>query len=328
MSTTSRHPLRQIDPRPAPERPTEQPTLLATAPPESAATTSGLQRLLQLIWRDWRISVGVAVAAPVLYGVVAGWLTPRGPITTAEALTTMVVSLAVGVVAGLATRSRWAMLLAPAAFVAAFELIRLSVTGPIVDGLHLDSLYGWIAFGTGRGIHGLLAVPTMVLGAVLGAAWARRLSDDAVARHWLGEGGAVRARRAVTGLLVVAMLALAVGVARPATTDPILGSDGQPVPGSIAALARVEIGGHDLAVMIRGHGVDNPVLLFLAGGPGGTELGAMRRHLPALEQDFVVATYDQRGTGKSYGQLDPTLTHTVGGAVRDVLEMTNYLRAR
>src|SRR5215207_8873019 len=46
-----------------------------------------------------------------------------------------------------------------------------------------------------------------------------------------------------------------------------------------AELTRVEIGGHDLAMMIRGHSSDNPVLLFLAGGPGGTELGAMRRHL-------------------------------------------------
>jgi pimeloyl-ACP methyl ester carboxylesterase len=90
----------------------------------------------------------------------------------------------------------------------------------------------------------------------------------------------------------------------------------------------VEIGGHELAVMIRGHSVDNPVLLFLAGGPGGTELGAMRRHLPALEQDFVVVTYDQRGTGKSYEQLDPTSTLTFDAAVSDVLEVTNYLRDR
>jgi len=117
-------------------------------------------------------------------------------------------------------------------------------------------------------------------------------------------------------------------IARPATTDPILGPDGQPLAGSIAELTRVEIGGHDLAMMIRGNSSDSPVLLFLAGGPGGTELGAMRRHLEALEQDFLVVTWDQRGTGKSYDQLDPTSTLTLDSAVSDTVEVTNYLRDR
>jgi metal-dependent amidase/aminoacylase/carboxypeptidase family protein len=51
-------------------------------------------------WRDRRIGTGIAVGVPVLYGVTAGWLTPRGPITAAEALTAVVVSLVVGGVAG------------------------------------------------------------------------------------------------------------------------------------------------------------------------------------------------------------------------------------
>ena len=81
-------------------------------------------------------------------------------------------------------------------------------------------------------------------------------------------------------------------------------------------------------MMIRGNSSDNPVLLFLAGGPGGTELGAMRRHLEALEQDFVVVTWDQRGTGKSYNELDPTSTLTLDRAVSDTVEVTNYLQNR
>jgi pimeloyl-ACP methyl ester carboxylesterase len=81
-------------------------------------------------------------------------------------------------------------------------------------------------------------------------------------------------------------------------------------------------------MMIRGHSVDDPVLLFLAGGPGGSELGAMRRHLEPLEEDFVVATFDQRGTGKSYGQLEPSSTLTLDNAISDVLEVTRYLRDR
>ena len=52
----------------------------------------------------------------------------------------------------------------------------------------------------------------------------------------------------------------------------------------------MDINGHDLSMMIRGNSTDNPVLLFVAGGPGGTELGAMRHHGRLLEQDFVVVT--------------------------------------
>jgi pimeloyl-ACP methyl ester carboxylesterase len=80
-------------------------------------------------------------------------------------------------------------------------------------------------------------------------------------------------------------------------------------------------------MMIRGRSVDNPVLLYLAGGPGGTDLGAMRADV-SLEQDFVVVTWDQRGTGKSYSALDPVETLTLEQMVADTIEVTNYLRDR
>jgi pimeloyl-ACP methyl ester carboxylesterase len=218
------------------------------------------------------------------------------------------------------------MLSAPVLFLAALELTRLPAVGPTVDGIVFSS-FGLYALATGRGVHLLLAVAPMVLGAALGAGLARRLDPVPVARSgWPRAAG--YGRRAVAGLLALALLALAAGVARPAGTDPIPGPDGRPLAGSIAELTRVEIGGHDLAVMIRGHSVTNPVLLFLAGGPGGTELGAMRRHLPDLERDFLVVTYDQRGTGKSYDQLAPVETLTLDNAVRDALAMTDYLRER
>lgn len=71
----------------------------------------------------------------------------------------------------------------------------------------------------------------------------------------------------------------------------------------------------------------SPVLLYLAGGPGGTDLGAMRREV-GLEQDFVVVAWEQRGAGKSYPALDPTSTLTVDQLVADTIEITEYLRAR
>ena len=79
-------------------------------------------------------------------------------------------------------------------------------------------------------------------------------------------------------------------------------------------------------MLIRGHDADNPVLLFRAGGPGGGEMGAMRRYGAGLEQGFTVATFDQRGAGTSYDALEPTSTLTLQGDVSDAIEVTSYLR--
>jgi len=284
--------------------------------------------LLRAAVAEKRLAWGLALLAPVGYGLVAGWWTPRGPLSTFEGLFAMGLALLVGYVAGFLLRTRWAMLVAPVTFLVIFELVRLGATGPTVDGIHLGSEYGVMAFALGRGVHALLAVLPMVLGAALGAALARRrLSTGRSQRGFLGELGLWLRRGAAlaTGLVLVALAAF---VARPATTDPIVDADGQVVAGSVAELTRVDIGGRDLALMIRGRSTQNPVLLFLAGGPGGSELGAMRRHSQALEDDFVVATFDQRGTGKSYDQLDPTDTMTLDQAVSDAVAVTNYLRDR
>ena len=97
--------------------------------------------------------------------------------------------------------------------------------------------------------------------------------------------------------------------------------------GGIAELTSVPIGGHQQALMIRGRSSEAPVLLHLAGGPGGTDLGAMRADT-ALEQTFVVVTWEQRGVGKSYAALDPVETLTLDGMVADTIELSEYLSTR
>lgn len=275
---------------------------------------------------DRRLGLAAAAASAAVWAVVAGWWTPRGPLSGTEGLLTMSVSLLVGGVAGWATRSRWSMLLAPAVFVLVFEIVRSRAAGPTVDGLHF-STYGIMAFVVGRGVHGLLALVPMALGGALGAALSRRPGTERGRAHGRARVG-LYFRRGVAAVVGAGLVLLAVLVARPSGTEPITDGDGQPLVGSVAELARVDIGGHELTMMIRGRSTDAPVVLFLAGGPGGSEMGAMRRHLPALERDFVVATWDQRGTGKSYGQLDPISTLTLESAVSDTIEVTNYLRRR
>lgn len=265
-------------------------------------------------------ALAVTVVLVAGAGLVSAWLTPRGPITTTQALASMAAALGVGLLAGLVMGSRWSVLVAPAVFVAVFELARLGVSGPTVDAIHLGSTYGVIAFVLGRGVHGVLVLAPMVLGCIYGVWLSARLGRA-------GSAGMGAVGWVLTGLLTLALMAVAVLVARPATTDPVTGPDGRPLPGSIAELTTVRLGGHDQALMIRGKSVDAPVLLFLAGGPGGTEIGAMRDD-SSLEQDFIVVTWDQRGAGKSYSALDPVATLTLEQTVADTIALTEYLRER
>ncbi len=266
----------------------------------------------------WLVAASPAVAA----GLLAGWLIPRGPVTTPEAVTALLAAVLVGAVTGWWTRSRWAMVFAPVTFMLVFELARMRVDGPTVDGIRLDGIYGVIALIAGRGVDAVLILLPMVVGASYGAALARRR------RPAESEPGRHLVRRTGLGIVTLAVLALLAGLLRPASTAPIVDADGDPVPGSIAELVEVPIGGHDQSIMLRGNSADAPVLLFLEGGPGGTGIGRIRNSGEDLEQSFVVATWDQRGAGKSYDALEPASTLTLDQMVQDTLAVTTYLRDR
>lgn len=235
-------------------------------------------RVLRPVWSRRRVGAVIGVAVAGSCGLVLAITMPRGPLTTAQALTAMLLGLLVGAATGLVLRSRWAMLLAPAAFMTVYELGRVGTDGPTVDAIQLSNTYGIIAFVVGRGFTGLLTVLPMLIGAVYGAGLARRLnrsteraqSGETTHPVWRGTW------RVVAAITTVAVIALAVLIARPAGTDPILTADGSPAPNSVAELTQVQIGGQQQTIMIRGVDVDAPVLLFLAGGPGGTEIGTMR----------------------------------------------------
>ena len=282
---------------------------------------------LALLRRNRWAGLVATIIVAAGWGVLAGWWTPRGPITTLQALSAIGVSLAVGVFAGWWLRSRWAMLVTPVVFAAVFELTRAGTDGPLVDSIRLSGTFGILAFLLGRGLHAVLALLPLLLGAALGAGLSRHASPGRPATHGWARAGLVT-WRATTAVTAAALLALVAGLARPASTDAILTATGAPMAGSVAELTTVPIGGHDQTMMIRGTSTAHPVLLFLAGGPGGTELGAMRRHDQALEKDFVVVTWDQRGTGTSAGSLDPTSTLTLPQAVSDTIEVSTYLRHR
>lgn len=94
--------------------------------------------------------------------------------------------------------------------------------------------------------------------------------------------------------------------------------------GSIAELRQVSLNGRKEWISIRGADSASPVLLFLAGGPGGSQMAAVRHDLAGLEQHFVVVNWDQPGSGKSYGAMNIG-DITVDTYIEDGHALTEYL---
>ncbi|WP_234122434.1 alpha/beta fold hydrolase [Clostridium hydrogenum] len=110
-------------------------------------------------------------------------------------------------------------------------------------------------------------------------------------------------------------------------TPPIVCKGGKVVSGSIAELRKVKLNGSNEWITIRGKNKDKPILLFLAGGPGGTLLSATRIQLKALEDNFVVVNWDQPGAGKSCNAVKVDFL-TPKRYVSDAYELTKYLCQR
>jgi pimeloyl-ACP methyl ester carboxylesterase len=112
-----------------------------------------------------------------------------------------------------------------------------------------------------------------------------------------------------------------------ASTPPILDVNGKPIANSIAVLEKVKLGGSEEWISIRGKDLHNPVLLFLAGGPGGSQMVAERRSLAGLEDRFVVVNWEQPGAGKSFDAVDRSKL-TSDRYITDAHELVLNLRQR
>lgn len=164
------------------------------------------------------------------------------------------------------------------------------------------------------------AVPPLV--------WGPLLAGDLAVVAWLVAG---RRRRGVRALGVVAAAIVAAGAVVAsqllAATPAIVGSDGRPPPGSIATLERVTLNGSEQWITVRGRNTANPVLLNLGmGGPGGGGF-ATRTLFEPLEEHYTVVSWDEPGTGKSYGAV-PHEALSRERFVADAAALANLLRQR
>lgn len=135
------------------------------------------------------------------------------------------------------------------------------------------------------------------------------------------------ARPAGVGVLVLTAAAAVIASQVFTTTAPITAADGRPLPGSIASVEKVELNGTEQWIMVRGKDTSNPVLLNLGmGGPGGGGFFNAPEFRP-LEEYFTVVSWDEPGTGKSYGAV-PFSELGKERYVADAVALTNLLRER
>ena len=87
---------------------------------------------------------------------------------------------------------------------------------------------------------------------------------------------------------------------------------------------RITLGGMTQTIHIWGTKQENPVILFLHGGPGVPNRHGMAKNHLDLTDDFTIVAWDQRGTGGSYFGCDPE-TLTLDQLVSDCAELIDYL---
>ena len=101
-----------------------------------------------------------------------------------------------------------------------------------------------------------------------------------------------------------------------------------PAPNAVATLEQVTLGGMEQWVLIRGEDRNNPVLLWLHGGPGSAQMPVAHAFNSDLEKDFIVAHWDQRGAGKSNPRDFDENTMTIEQYIQDAHELTLYLKQK
>lgn len=114
----------------------------------------------------------------------------------------------------------------------------------------------------------------------------------------------------------------------PGKPQLFLNENGKVLAGSISEKIHISINGVEQGMFIKSKNSENPVLLFIHGGPGMPEYFLTRNHPTGLEDYFTVCYWEQRGAGISYSSDIPSETLTEEQLISDTLEVTNYLCKR
>jgi pimeloyl-ACP methyl ester carboxylesterase len=125
--------------------------------------------------------------------------------------------------------------------------------------------------------------------------------------------------KAIKWFVIILALLFVVRLFFPTWTPKISGENG------ISELRKVKMNNTNLEVMIRGVNRNNPIIVFVHGGPNCSEIPYVRKYQDLLEQEFTIVHYDQRGSGKSYNFGTDYSSVTASTHADDLNALTKYI---
>ena len=143
--------------------------------------------------------------------------------------------------------------------------------------------------------------------------------------------------RLIIGLLCIIIISLLVFIVAVAFTskgeiENFTDDSGNVIKGSIAERTFIDVNGKRNGLIIRSRNEDNPVLLFISGGPGVPEYwlndAYKKQYLNKLEDEFTVCWWDYIGEGLSYDKSVNPEEITLEKLTEDAVVVTDYLKER
>ncbi len=91
-------------------------------------------------------------------------------------------------------------------------------------------------------------------------------------------------------------------------------------------LMDIELNGIPQKILIKSNNLDNPILLWLHGGPGTSEMLITHHCMDSLMAFFTIVHWDQRGSALSYNEVIKSTDISFDQIFNDAIKLTDSLR--